>query len=89
VAYTRPLAELRRTDAAEFGGKSANLGDMLAAGIPVPPGFALGAGAFRAFVAETGLDGTIASGVTPIAGGGVQAARRSSSSFRRATMGGQ
>jgi pyruvate,water dikinase len=58
--FTRPLAELRRADAAEFGGKSANLGELLTAGIPVPGGFALGAGAFRAFVETTGLDGLIA-----------------------------
>jgi pyruvate,water dikinase len=57
---TRPLTELRRSDAAEFGGKSANLGDLLAAGIPVPPGFAVGARAYRAFVEATGLEGLIA-----------------------------
>jgi pyruvate,water dikinase len=59
-AYTRPLSELRRDDAGEFGGKSANLGDLLAAEIPVPAGFALDARAYRDFVRETGLDGTIA-----------------------------
>ena len=46
---TRLLAELRRDDAAEFGGKSANLGELLAAEIPVPPGFAR-CGANREFV---------------------------------------
>jgi pyruvate,water dikinase len=60
AVYTRGLAELRRTDADAFGGKSANLGELLAAGIPVPPGFALSAGAYRLFVEETGLDGAIA-----------------------------
>ena len=48
-------------DADAFGGKSANLGELLAAGIPVPPGFALSADAYRVFVSETGLDGAIAS----------------------------
>lgn len=62
--YTRLLAELRRTDAAEFGGKSANLGELLAAGIPVPSGFALSARAYRAFVAATGLDKTIAAALS-------------------------
>jgi pyruvate,water dikinase len=71
--YTRPLAELRRADAAEFGGKSANLGDMLAGGIPVPGGFALGAGAFRAFVEATGLEGLIAGAVSRAKAGDVQA----------------
>jgi pyruvate, water dikinase len=36
----RSLAELRAADAAAFGGKSASLGELIAAGIPVPPGFA-------------------------------------------------
>src|SRR5215213_1144408 len=37
----RPLSELRAADAAVFGGKSASLGELMAAEIPVPPGFAL------------------------------------------------
>jgi pyruvate,water dikinase len=64
ASYTRGLFELRRSDAAEFGGKSANLGELLAAEIPVPPGFALGAEAYRLFVEETGLAGTIAAALT-------------------------
>jgi phosphoenolpyruvate synthase/pyruvate phosphate dikinase len=47
VKHTQLLSELRRVDAAEFGGKSANLGDLIAAGLPVPPGFAIAASAYR------------------------------------------
>jgi phosphoenolpyruvate synthase/pyruvate phosphate dikinase len=47
VSRTRLLTELRRDDAAEFGGKSANLGELLAAEIPVPAGFAIAASAYR------------------------------------------
>jgi pyruvate, water dikinase len=39
--YTRDLEELRAEDASRFGGKSASLGELLHAGIPVPPGFAI------------------------------------------------
>jgi pyruvate,water dikinase len=46
-ADTRPLEELRGADAARFGGKSAALGELLAAAIPVPGGFAVSAEAFR------------------------------------------
>jgi len=49
MTRTRLLADLRRADAAEFGGKSANLGELLAAEIPVPPGFAIAASAYREF----------------------------------------
>jgi len=60
VSVTRSLDELRQADAAAFGGKSSTLGELIAAGIPVPPGFAVSTTAFRAFVAEAGLDGMIA-----------------------------
>jgi len=84
VEFTRPLAELRSADAVEFGGKSANLGDLLSAGIPVPGGFAVGAGAFRAFVAETGLDGTIASALSRAPKGDVEAASAASKAIDEA-----
>lgn len=64
AVYTRDLAELGRADADAFGGKSANLGELLAAGIAVPPGFALSADAYRAFVEKTGLEGAIAAAQT-------------------------
>jgi pyruvate,water dikinase len=73
TAYTQSLADLRRSDADEFGGKSANLGELLAAEIPVPPGFAFGAAAFRAFVEEAGLEGTISAALTRASAGGVEA----------------
>jgi pyruvate,water dikinase len=71
--YTRSLDELRRADAAEFGGKSANLGELLAGGIPVPAGFAVGAEAFRQFVGTTGLEGTIRAATERVSPGDVKA----------------
>jgi pyruvate, water dikinase len=53
--YTRPLADLRSADEAGFGGKSAGLGELIAGGIPVPPGFALSADAYRRVLEEAGL----------------------------------
>jgi pyruvate,water dikinase len=47
VSLARALAELSGADAASFGGKSAALGELLAAGIRVPPGFALSREAFE------------------------------------------
>ena len=72
AVYTRTLGELRRSDAGEFGGKSANLGELLSAGIPVPPGFAVAASAFRDFIAETGLGGAIASAMARASSGTVE-----------------
>ena len=55
--HTRRLADLRLEHGGTFGGKSSTLGELIAAEIPVPPGFALDTTAFRAFVAEAGLEG--------------------------------
>ena len=63
AGHTRPLAELRREDSALFGGKSSTLGELIAGGLPVPPGFAVSTSAFRSFVEEAGLAGMIASEV--------------------------
>ncbi len=52
--------QLRRGDVDFAGGKGANLGELTAAGLPVPPGFVVGAPAYAAFCEETGLRGRIA-----------------------------
>jgi pyruvate,water dikinase len=52
--------ELGRNDLAFAGGKGANLGEMAGAGLPVPPGFVIGAPAYAAFCDESGLRSRIA-----------------------------
>jgi pyruvate,water dikinase len=46
-------------DAALAGGKAAGLGRLARAGFPVPPGFAITAGAFRSFLHANGIVGTL------------------------------
>jgi pyruvate, water dikinase len=50
--HIRPLADLRASDETLFGGKSAALGELIDAGLPVPPGFALSTSASLEDVAE-------------------------------------
>lgn len=47
--------ELGKGDVPLVGGKCANLGEMINAGIPVPPGFAVSAYAYKLFLEETGI----------------------------------
>ena len=47
------------------GGKAARLGAMLAAGLPVPPGFCVTTGAYRRAAADAGLDRLLASPGAP------------------------
>jgi pyruvate,water dikinase len=68
---TRSLAGLRATDAESFGGKSSALGEVIAGGIPVPPGFAISTAAYRAFVAEAGLEPLVESALAGLDPGDV------------------
>ena len=62
-AYIRWFAELGLDDIPLVGGKNASLGEMYCAlsatGVNVPPGFAITADAYRAFLREAQLDQTI------------------------------
>ena len=53
------LEALRRDDAGRAGGKGANLGELLAAGFPVPPGFCVTTAAYRRAVEGAGLTGAL------------------------------
>ncbi len=55
MTVIRAFAEIGRDDVAEVGGKGANLGELAAAGLPVPPGFVVTTDAYRAFVAAAGI----------------------------------
>ena len=49
----------RPEDAPVLGGKNTSLGAMLAAGMPVPPGFAVSADCYRKALADGGIDGEL------------------------------
>jgi pyruvate,water dikinase len=49
------LERVRSEDIDSVGGKGASLGEMTAAGLPVPPGFVVTAETYRSFIEETGI----------------------------------
>jgi pyruvate, water dikinase len=55
TALLRRFEELSRDDVDYAGGKGANLGEMTAAGLPVPAGFVVGASSYALFCDEGGL----------------------------------
>jgi pyruvate,water dikinase len=58
--YVRDIASLRITDADDAGGKGANLGELVAAGLPVPPGFVLMRAGYRDSMQAVGVDAELA-----------------------------
>lgn len=65
-AFARQLASVRRSDVAVVGGKAANLGEMTAAGLPVPPGFVLTIEAYRRFYEFNSLGSRVAAELATI-----------------------
>ena len=59
MTYTVWFEDPAPHDLGRLGGKNASLVSMTAAGMPVPPGFALTADAYRRVFADSGLDATI------------------------------
>jgi len=54
------FADLGKTDVLKAGGKGANLGELVKAGLPVPPGFVITGQAYLLFITERGLSQKIA-----------------------------
>ena len=58
--HVRDIASLRLADADDAGGKGANLGELVAAGLPVPPGFVLMRSAYLDSMRAGGVDDELA-----------------------------
>jgi pyruvate,water dikinase len=50
------LEDVRAADLGTVGGKAASLGELTAAGLPVPPGYVVTAGTYRTFIEEAEID---------------------------------
>ncbi len=81
--FVRRFEQLRRADVSFAGGKGANLGELTAAGLPVPPGFVIGAPAYAAFCDEVGLRRRIAEILTPVDVEDVEALEAATKRIRR------
>ncbi|WP_435182864.1 phosphoenolpyruvate synthase [Halobellus sp. EA9] len=57
------LDDVRSTDVDRVGGKGASLGELTAAGLPVPSGFVVTAGTYREFIEDAGIDEELFSAV--------------------------
>jgi pyruvate,water dikinase len=74
--FVAPFDELTRADAERAGGKGANLGELVQAGLPVPPGFVILVDAYRAAVDAAATAGPlrdVLAGITAEDADGVRA----------------
>jgi len=59
MEYTLNFKELNKNSLPKVGGKNASLGEMINAGIRVPPGFAVTTDSYLQYVTETGINDDI------------------------------
>ncbi len=59
MEYTLNFKELNKSSLQKVGGKNASLGEMINAGIRVPPGFAVTTDSYLQYVTETGINDDI------------------------------
>ena len=57
--YTLNFKTLNKNDLGRVGGKNASLGELITAGVPVPPGFAVTTESYLQFITQTGIKETI------------------------------
>jgi len=81
-ALVRQLVDLRRTDVETVGGKGANLGEMLSAGLPVPDAFVIAVDAYARFRDGNGLGERIARELARVAPDDPSALERSARTLR-------
>lgn len=74
--------DISKKDVGRAGGKGASLGEMTAAGIPVPPGFVVLADAFDRFIAETNLKEEITARLAEVRAEDMNSVDRASSVLR-------
>lgn len=65
--FARPLSAVRSGDRPSVGGKAAGLGELTAAGIPVPAGFAVTTGAFEQALGAADPDGGLSARIGRLA----------------------
>ena len=88
AGFSGPLVcwfeECRKDSVALVGGKCSSLGELIGAGVRVPPGFALTTHGYRRFMAETGLDRQIAGRLEGLDAGDLGELERASVEIRAA-----
>lgn len=87
-----PFEQVARADVARVGGKNASLGEMVQnlgqRGVPVPPGFATTADAYRRYIEANGLEAIVSAALDDLAAGKAQLADVGRS-IREAIVGGE
>lgn len=89
LVYTAQLADIRRKDLGTAGGKGANLGEMSAAGLPVPPGFVVTTNASRDFFDANGITARIASELAGLNPDDTAALSRAADTLRNIVISGE
>ena len=83
MAYILNFKDLNKNALPEVGGKNASLGELINAGIPVPPGFAVSTNSYLYFITETGIQDEIIQIVSALKTGDVESLNATSENIQQ------
>ncbi|HZK78617.1 MAG TPA: PEP/pyruvate-binding domain-containing protein, partial [Gemmatimonadaceae bacterium] len=86
--FTSAFADIHRSDLPSAGGKGANLGEMTAAGFPVPEGFIVTTRACREFFEKNGISARIAAELKDLDPDDATALSRTAATLKEIVLGG-
>lgn len=89
MTHTLLFSQLNREDVPRAGGKGANLGELVQAGFPVPPGFVLTTAAYDAFVAHNNLQAQTVAIARQVPGDDPAAGEAAAAEIRQLFLGGE
>ena len=84
TSLVRPFTAVSGTDRPWVGGKAASLGELAAAGFPVPPGFVVTTAAFAQVIATVDPDGALRASLAALPGDDHAAIARGTQAMREA-----
>src|SRR5262249_45068935 len=84
-----PFTQAHRSDVPSLGGKGANLGEMTAAGLPVPPGFVISIRAYEIFYAANELEAQVRAELGNVNADDPASLERSADSLRQLILDGE
>jgi pyruvate,water dikinase len=87
MRYILSFEEVDKGSLPLVGGKNASLGEMIKAGIPVPPGFAVTTESYSQFITETGIRDDIQRILSGIKAGDIEALNQASADIQRMIAG--
>lgn len=85
--YVLSLSQVGKESVGDVGGKGANMGEMVRAGLPVPPGFVVTTESYMQFIRKNGIEDGIKSALAGVDANSIDSLNNASEKIRNLMLG--